>query len=556
MIGGSALPYLSLYRKYRPRSFAEIVGQRHVTQTLSNAIKANRIAHAYLFCGPRGTGKTTTALVLAMALNCEQGPTPEPCRECDGCRRIMAGNALDVIEIDAASNRGIDEIRELRERVVLAPAGGRMKVYIIDEVHMLTGEAFNAFLKTLEEPPPHVVFVLATTEPHRVLPTILSRCQRFDFHRLGLSDLEGVIRDIAAKEKLKVDGKAVTMLAHAGDGSMRDSLTLLDQAIAYAEDEVTPEVVTEILGGIDFDLLADLADILIRGSMTDAFSFVERVVSEGKDLRQMVGGLIGHYRDLLLLSVDRRGREAITLPEGSAERAVEQAKSLTAAEILRALDVLAETDRELRFTSQPRLLLELAMARICGGAETAAVEPAPRKERRATAPVAPAPPGEPEEAVEPAPRRERRAAAPAAPAPPGEPEEAKEPEPAAVAEASGEVEPAEIRRRWDEVIAHLRKLRKTAEAAFLREAVPVALEDGVLLLEFSHLFHHDQMTEKRRKLTAEAVAGVFGVEVVVKCRMASGAERESPEEETSEKKKPRSKLDDVLSIFPGSELEN
>jgi len=526
VIGGSHVPYLSLYRKYRPRSFAEIVGQRHVTQTLANAIKANRVAHAYLFCGPRGTGKTTSALVLAMALNCEKGPTAEPCRECEGCRRIVAGNALDVIEIDAASNRGIDEIRELRERVGLAPAGGRMKVYIIDEVHMLTGEAFNAFLKTLEEPPPHVVFVLATTEPHRVLPTILSRCQRFDFHRLGLSDLEGVIRDIAAKEKLKVDDKAVTMLAHAGDGSMRDALTLLDQAIAYAEGEVTPEVVTEILGGIDFDLLADLADILIRGGMTDAFAFVERVVSEGKDLRQMVGGLIGHYRDLLLLSVDRRGREAITLPEGPAERAVEQAKSLTTADILRSLEVLAETDRELRFTSQPRLLVELAMARICGGAETAAVEPAPRRERRAPTPAAPAPPAEREEAPEPA------------------------------AAASGEVELAEIRHRWDEVIASLRKSRKTAEAAFLREAIPVALEDGVLLLEFSHLFHHDQMTEKRRTLTAEAVAGVFGVEIVIKCRMASGAERASAEEETSEQKKPRSKLDDVLSIFPGSELEN
>ncbi|MCJ7749614.1 MAG: DNA polymerase III subunit gamma/tau, partial [Armatimonadetes bacterium] len=522
-IGGSHVPYLSLYRKYRPRSFAEIVGQRHVTQTLANAIKANRVAHAYLFCGPRGTGKTTSALVLAMALNCEKGPTAEPCRECEGCRRIVAGNALDVIEIDAASNRGIDEIRELRERVGLAPSGGRMKVYIIDEVHMLTGEAFNAFLKTLEEPPPHVVFILATTEPHRVLPTILSRCQRFDFHRLGLSDLEGVIRDIAAKEKLKVDDKAVTMLAHAGDGSMRDSLTLLDQAIAYAEGEVTPEVVTEILGGIDFDLLADLADILIRGSMTDAFAFVERVVSEGKDLRQMVGGLIGHYRDLLLLSVDRRGREAITLPEGSAERAVEQAKSLTTAKILRTLDVLAETDRELRFTSQPRLLVELAMARICGGAETAAAEPAPPRERRAPTPAAPTPPAEPEKAVEPPPSRERRAAAPAASAPPAETEEAKEPEPAAVAKASGEVELAEIRHRWDEVIASLRKSRKTAEAAFLREAMPVALEDGVLLLEFSHLFHHDQMTEKRRELTAEAVAGVFGVAVVIKCRMASGA---------------------------------
>ena len=191
------MPYLALYRKYRPRNFAQIVGQRHVTQTLANAVKAGRIAHAYLFCGPRGTGKTSTARALAMALNCERGPTPEPCGECEICRRIVAGSALDVIEIDAASNRGIDEIRELRERVGLAAADARTKIYIIDEVHMLTGEAFNAFLKTLEEPPRHVVFVLATTEPHRVLPTILSRCQRFDFHRVGTKDIEAELCEIA-----------------------------------------------------------------------------------------------------------------------------------------------------------------------------------------------------------------------------------------------------------------------------------------------------------------------------------------------------------------------
>ena len=529
MIGGSAVPYLSLYRKYRPRSFADIVGQRHVTQTLTNAIKANRIAHAYLFCGPRGTGKTTTALVLAMALNCEQGPTPEPCRECDGCRRIMAGNALDVIEIDAASNRGIDEIRELRERVGLAPAGGRMKVYIIDEVHMLTGEAFNAFLKTLEEPPPHVVFVLATTEPHRVLPTILSRCQRFDFHRLGLTDLESVVKEIAGKEKLNLEEKAVAMLAQAADGSVRDALTLLDQAIAYAEDRVTPEVVTEILGGIDFDLLADFADILIRGSIADALSFIERVMSEGKDLRQMVSGMIGHYRNLLLLSVDRRGRDALALPEESAERALAQGGSLTPAEIIRALDVLAQTDRELRFTSQPRLLLELAAARICRAAE-----PAP--------------------AAEAAPRKERRAAVPAAPAAP-EATETREPGPEEAGVPSGAVGLSEIKRGWDEVIADLRKARKSAEAAFLRESVPVDLENGGLVLEFSQQFHHDQMTEKRRSIVAEAVNRVFAMEVVIKCRMAADAGGERPEEETSEKKKPRGKLDDVLSIFPGSELE-
>ena len=531
------MPYLSLYRKYRPRNFAEIVAQRHVTQTLANAVKTNRIAHAYLFCGPRGTGKTSAARVLAMALNCDQGPTAEPCGDCEACRRIVAGNALDVIEIDAASNRGIDEIRELRERVGLAPAGARMKVYIIDEVHMLTGEAFNAFLKTLEEPPPHVVFALATTEPHRVLPTILSRCQRFDFHRIGLSDLQSALKDIAGKEQLDLGETAITMLAQAADGSLRDALTLLDQAIAYAEGEITPAVITEILGGIDFDLLADLADLLIRSDITAALLFLERVVSEGKDLRQLVTGLIAHYRNLLLLSLDRRGQDAVALPPQSAERGMQQAKAVSQSEILRTLDLLAETDRELRFTSQPRLLVELAAVRICR-----APEPSPASVP-AKQPSRPASRGS---------RIKQKAAAPdAAPAQ----AEGDSPEPEAVAEPSGPTGLADIKRRWDEFIAELRKSRKSAEAAFLRDAVPAELENGGLVLEFRHQFHHDQMTDRRREVVAEAIEHVFGRAVRVTCRMApQGAEPDAEEESDAEK--PDSTLGDLLSIFPGSELED
>jgi DNA polymerase-3 subunit gamma/tau len=524
------VPYLSLYRKYRPRTFAEIVGQRHVTQTLANAVKANRIAHAYLFCGPRGTGKTSTARVLAMALNCEHGPTAEPCGACESCRRIIQGNALDVIEIDAASNRGIDEIRQLRERVGLAPADARMKIYIIDEVHMLTTEAYNAFLKTLEEPPAHVVFVLATTEPHRVLPTILSRCQRFDFHRVGLRELEAMIRGIADKEGLRVQEKAIAILAHAADGSARDVLTLLDQAVAYAEDEVTPEIVTEILGGIDFDLLAEFTDILIRRSTSEALQFIERVVGEGKDLRQLVGSLIEHFRDLLLLSVDRRGREAVSLPEESLKRAMEQASAISSDEVIRSLDILAETDRELRFTSQPRLLIELAAVRLCRGAEPVAapVEAAAQRQRKAAA----APPAKAKEAVEAQP-----------------PEVAEQPAPA------GPAGLAEIRRRWDEVISDLRKRKEGNVAAFLRESVPVGLEDGTLVLEFGHQFHHDQMSEKRREVVAEGVKRLFGIEVKIRCRMAPEGQPSGGDAAGGKTKKRRGSLDDVLSIFPGSEVE-
>jgi DNA polymerase-3 subunit gamma/tau len=529
----ATVPYLSLYRKYRPRTFAEIVGQRHVTETLTNAVKANRIVHAYLFCGPRGTGKTSTARVLAMALNCEHGPTSDPCGQCESCRRIIAGNALDVIEIDAASNRGIDEIRELRERIGLAAADARMKIYIIDEVHMLTPEAYNAFLKTLEEPPAHVVFILATTEPHRVLPTILSRCQRFDFHRVGLRDLEATIRSVASKEKLKLDDRAVAMLARAADGAARDALTLLDQAAAYAADEITAEVVTEILGGIDFDLVAEFADILIRRNVSEVLAFIERVVADGKDLRQLVGNLIEHFRNLLLLSVDPGSKEAVALPEESLTKAVEQASALSSADILRTLDTLAETDRELRFTGQPRLLVELAAVRLCRSAEPGGAAGA------AQAPALPA--------REPAPAAPRRAHKEAAEAPA---------EPLEVAETTEPAGLAEIRRRWDEVMADLRKAGKHSEGAFLRESVPVSLEDGVLTLEFGHQFHHDQMmSDKRRDAVVEVVQRLFGVEVKVKCRMAPEGMARAGEPADGRKGKGGSSLNDVLSIFPGSEVE-
>ncbi len=538
------MPYLSLYRKYRPRSFAEIVGQRHVTQTLANAVKADRIAHAYLFCGPRGTGKTSTALVLARALNCEKGPTPEPCGECELCKRIIGGSALDVFEFDAASHRSVEDIGEVLGRVGLAAAEARMKVYIIDEVHMLSGHAFNAFLKTLEEPPSHVVFILATTEPHRVIPTILSRCQRFAFHRVGVRDIEATLQHIAEKESIELDDKAVTILAHAADGSVRDALTLLDQAYAYAEAAITPEVVTEILGGIDFDLLAEFADVFQRREVASALSLIDRVVGEGKDLRQLVNGLVSHYRDLLVLRVDRQARETLSLPEESAKRAAEQAQSLSAEEIARTLDLLAQTDRELRFTSHPRLLLELCAVRICRSAESAEA-PAPTERAAEPEPAA----RKPEPAAEPKPAARK-------PKPAAEPEPAaRKPKPAAepeaTAEPAGPVELADLKQRWDEVLADLRKARQTSVPAFLREAVPAALEKGVLTLAFNHRFHYDQMAknEKRCRAAAEAIGRVFGIEVTIKCRMSTEAERPDPSGE------PEEDMQQYLSMFPGSELE-
>jgi DNA polymerase-3 subunit gamma/tau len=524
------MPYLSLYRKYRPRSFAEVIGQRHVTQTLANAVAAGKIAHAYLFTGPRGTGKTSTARVLAMALNCERGTSPDPCGECEACRRIIAGSALDVIEIDAASNRSVEDMRELVDRVALVPAEGRVKVYIVDEVHMLTPESFNTFLKTLEEPPPHVVFVLATTEAHRVLPTIMSRCQRFDFRRIGLQDIEALIREVAERESVTIDGRAVTMLAHAADGAVRDALTLFEQAISYAEGAVTAEVVSEILGGIDFGLMAEFTDVFTRRDAAAALALIARVVAEGKDLRQLLVGLIGHYRNLLVLSVDKRGMEALALPEEVAERTREQAAALSTGAIVRALDLLAEGDREMRFTSQPGLLVELTALRIC-------YEPAPPAAARAAAPATVRAGASPPPA--------QAAVAPAEP-------QVQEPvpdEPASPAPAESEGL-ADLRQRWEDLIAALNQSGRTRNiTAFLREAVPVALDDGMLTLAFRHQFHHDQVanSEPRKKAIIAAIAKVFGLTVGLKCQMAKGADSAGS---------PQPKLiQDVLSTFPGSTVE-
>ncbi len=528
------MPYLSLYRKYRPRSFAEVVGQRHVTQTLANAVRSDRIAHAYLFTGPRGTGKTSTARVLAMALNCEEGTSAEPCGKCEPCRRIISGSALDVIEIDAASNRGIDEIRELRERVGLAPADSRYKVYIIDEVHVPTGEAFNAFLKTLEEPPRHVIFVLATTEPHRVLPTILSRCQRFDFHRIGMPEIETLLKWVAEQEGITVDEKAVAILAHAADGSVRDSLTLFDQAIAYAEGPVTAEVVSEILGGIDFDLLSSFTTVFTARDTAGALALIDRVVAEGKDLKQLLVGLIGHYRNLLVLAVDKRGAEALALPEELAQQVAEQARALTADEIVHGLDLLAEADREMRFASQPRLLVELMAVRLCRG-PAAAPEVGARPAVPSPTPTA------------------RRAPAPAPPpAPPAAPEPTPAETPASPTATGDEAETlAEIRRRWEEILSAVRKLRSANIGAFLREATPTGLQEGVLTLTFRFQFHYSQMgtSEERRKALSDAIARVVGATVAIKCELAD--EEGRPPAAPSQPKL----IQDVLSTFPGSRVE-
>jgi len=355
--------HTTLYRKWRPRAFSAIVGQEAVVRTLRRAIETDRVSHAYLFSGPRGTGKTSTAKVLAMGLNCENGPTVEPDGTCQSCRAIVGNSSIDVLEMDAASNRGIDEIRDLRDKVNLAPAAGRVRVYIIDEVHMLTTEAFNALLKMLEEPPEHVVFVLATTEKHRVLPTIISRCQSFDFRRPGIETLTEKLAEISEAEGIEVEPEALTVIAREGRGSFRDAEGLLDQLSSFSEGRITASMVRELLGGVGPEALIETTYALSQRRAADALLVVDRLSNEGKDLGQFVVELLAHLRNLMLLP---HAPEVALAGVGAEEQAPleEQADAIPTAEVVRLVDALGDSLGRVRRGGDPKLELELSFLKL------------------------------------------------------------------------------------------------------------------------------------------------------------------------------------------------
>ncbi len=358
------MSYTALYRQFRPVVFEEVTGQEHITVTLKNQIMDGRIAHAYLFAGIRGTGKTSTAKIFARAVNCIDRTNGNPCNSCTVCSKALTGSLMDIIEIDAASNRGVDEIRDLREKVKYLPSSGRYRVYIIDEVHMLTVEAFNALLKTLEEPPAHVIFILATTEPYKLPPTILSRCQRFDFRRISVAGIIDRLNHIAGLIGLEIEEEAVELIARNADGALRDALSMLDQCLTFQkENRLTFERVISILGMASFEFLAEMSEGIVRKNAAACMELLNRALEEGKDVGQLFKDLIYHFRDLLMVKVSGTG-----ILETTGERARilgDIARKMEVPGLIRIINILSEGESKAKWAFQPRIYLEISIIKIC-----------------------------------------------------------------------------------------------------------------------------------------------------------------------------------------------
>ena len=358
--------YTALYRKFRPQEFEDVKGQEHIVTTLKNQIKADRIGHAYLFCGTRGTGKTTIAKILARAVNCEHPVDGSPCNTCKTCRAINEGTSMNVIEIDAASNNGVDNIREIREEVAYRPTTGKYKVYIIDEVHMLSTGAFNALLKTLEEPPSYVIFILATTEAHKIPITILSRCQRYDFRRITADTIAARLQELMDKEGNDVEEKAIRYIAKAADGSMRDALSLLDQCIAfYLGEKLTYEKVLENLGAVDTQVFSRMLRQILQQDTAGTIKTLDEIIIQGRELGQFVTDFIWYLRNLLLISTSEHPEEAVDASAENLERMKEESNMVDAETLMRYIRIFSELSNQIKYASQKRVLVEIALIKLC-----------------------------------------------------------------------------------------------------------------------------------------------------------------------------------------------
>jgi len=552
------MAHQSLYRTYRPQTFDDVVGQTHITRTLKNAVAEGTVAHAYLFTGPRGTGKTTTARILAKALNCQDGPTPDPDVEGEQCIEIAEGRHPDVHELDAASRTGVDNVREeIIGRLAYAPTRGRYKVYIIDEVHMLSTGAFNALLKSIEEPPPHTVFIMCTTHPHKVPDTILSRCQRFDFHRIGIDDIVGRLVHICGREEIKVEEGALALVAKHAMGGLRDAISTLEQLSVFTGKDIKLVDVEDLLGEVDTELLFEVADVIARRDVAAGFVFVARLADTGIDMTEFVRDLTGHMRDLYVIAAVGDASGIVDASTNHLSRLTSQAALFGIDRLSRVLDILAELGAEIRWSSDPRLSIEVALTRmarphgdlslealaarveeleqaLAAGAGVTAVpaavtadenpdEDAEQAEDSSWSEVGdtPTPPlaeQKTEEIAsesEPAPEKTETAAADSRPA-------------ADTGAADSGLDRATVKRSWVAVVAEFRKRKPSRAMFFSNVEVDVDSADGSIVIEFPEDMRHTMSQAKdpaTREILGQSLASVFGTVPSFRYQLGRGAVR-------------------------------
>ncbi|MBN1794383.1 MAG: DNA polymerase III subunit gamma/tau [Candidatus Omnitrophica bacterium] len=523
--------YLPFARKWRPQNFDELVGQAHIGQILKNAVKQKRVANAYLFSGPRGVGKTSTARILAKALNCEKGPTPTPCNACTNCLEITASRSLDVIEIDGASNRGIDEIRSLRENVKFAPVQSNYKIYIIDEVHMLTQEAFNALLKTLEEPPGHITFIFATTQPHKVLTTIRSRCQRFDFERLPVAAIASKLETVIQKEKLTVAPEVPHAIARAADGSMRDAEVILDQLASFAKKKITLDDISLLLGLVSQESVMEAASSIINKDPEKALTIIHALIKEGKDLAQFVDGLLQLFRDMLIMKTVAKPGQLIQQPEEVIQELARVIKPLSKEEIMYIFNHLTNAKELMKRSHAPRLLIETAVIKLSQRTSMKSLDEILRKveglEKKlragthavSTASQKPLPQKESAPREKPLYKDRVVDARSSVDATAEEPSRADEPDAGLTGETHCNIE--QIKGQWALVVSTLKK-EKMSLGTYLSEGRIVGLEGRSLILGFqkAHTFHMETLAEKETKHKIEKLAReITGCPLLIQFRL-------------------------------------
>ena len=580
------MSYTVMARKRRPQAFETVVAQSHVTTTLQNAIRQGRVAQSYLFSGPRGTGKTTMARLLAMALNCEQGPTAEPCRECASCVAIRQGNSMDVLEIDGASNRGIDEIRQLREEVGYAASQGKRKVYIIDEVHMLTTEAFNALLKTLEEPPAHVVFVFATTEAHKVPETILSRCQRYNFRRIPPVAIVEELKMAVIEEGVTAEESALFLIARKADGGMRDALSLLDQVIAFSDADVTENAVQNLLGLIPRDVYFDLTQAIVDRNGARALEIVDQLAREGSDLGEFVAGLMAHFRHLLVACAAGDLTDE-NLPEADRKQYAEVAAQFEEADLVRMFNAVGELEAQIGRVNEPRFWLELTVMKlvqmtssidlqvlisrleqlerglksqgtVSGRAPTGTRQPLsrpkplpkqnatlPEQDTRAKVENSKLPP--PTIAPKSSPPQQDGNGRPL-------PESTEEEIPPMPEVSSGEPPDfSVIKNKWEQLVQEI-KSKKMSLGTFLAEGRPQSMDGRHLVVAFQkHREFHANQVRRSRAMIEEVALDVFGDTVTISCEVVYDDNKEQIVEEKGAEEDERVQM--VMQVFSGEVIQ-